>query len=71
MLLHGQNAVLVVSTSPQNFYQCSAVYGIGSLHGFKLYSKRAIVDVDVLILMVHCNTNKAFNLQVGIATFNG
>ena len=23
MLLHGQNAVLVVSTSPQNFYQCT------------------------------------------------
>ena len=23
MLLHGQNAVPVVSTSPQNFYQCT------------------------------------------------
>jgi hypothetical protein len=25
MLLHGQNAVPVVSTSPQNFYQCIVI----------------------------------------------
>ena len=46
MLLHGQNTVLVVSTSPQNFYQCYCNY---------LFVND---NYQVLIIMIKCKLLK-------------